>query len=279
MSHIWDTVREEVTVALAQEPAQPSRSASTPGARGALDILQYLGVQQAPVSAASIARTLGLARSTVYRLLTALEDAGFAIHYPESRRYGIGVAAFELSAGFSRQAPLSRLGAPVLASLVDRVGESGHLAVLHGRDVLYLSEERAPRRPSLVTDVGVRLPAHLTASGRAMLAALPKAQLRALFPDHTAFAQRGHAEISTYRQLTRLLVDIRAAGYAAEDGEVTEGLASVAVALRDPTGWPAASIAVTFASATAEDRVAEITVAVRAAVDELARRMHGRRVR
>ena len=50
---------------------------------------------------------------------------------------------------------------------------AGHLAVLHGRDVLYLVEERAPRRPSLVTDVGVRLPAHLTATGRAMLAALP----------------------------------------------------------------------------------------------------------
>ena len=42
------------------------------------------------------------------------------------------------------------------------------IAVLHGRDVLYVVEERAPGRPPLVTDVGVRLPAHLTASGRAI---------------------------------------------------------------------------------------------------------------
>ena len=63
-----------------------------------------------------------------------------------------------------------------LAELVDRTGQSAHLAVLHGRDVLYVLEERAPGRAPLVSDVGVRLPAHLTASGRAILARL-KSQL------------------------------------------------------------------------------------------------------
>ena len=67
---------------------------------------------------------------------------------------------------------------------------NAHLAVLHGRDVLYVVEERAAGRPPLVTDVGVRLPAHLTASGLAMLAALPPAQVRALFPSRAAFVQR-----------------------------------------------------------------------------------------
>ena len=91
------------------------------------------------------------------------------LHLPEARRYGLGVRSYELSSAFSRQEPLSRLGRPILAGLVDRIGESGHLAVLHGRDVVYIVEERAPRRPRLVTDVGVRLPSHLTASGRALL--------------------------------------------------------------------------------------------------------------
>jgi hypothetical protein len=56
---------------------------------------------------------------------------------------------------------------------IDRTNESAHLAVLNGRDVLYVLEERAPGKPPLVTDVGVRLPAQLTASGRAILAAVP----------------------------------------------------------------------------------------------------------
>ncbi|MDO9396430.1 MAG: IclR family transcriptional regulator C-terminal domain-containing protein, partial [Herbiconiux sp.] len=133
-----------------------------------------------------------------------------------------------------------------LAALVDDIGESAHLAVLHGRDVLYLVEERAPRRPALVTDVGVRLPSHVTASGRALLATLPPAQVRALFPDRAAFATRVEGGVQSYGELKRLLEGARRQGFAAEDGDVTAEIASVAVAVRDHAGWPAASIAVTF---------------------------------
>jgi DNA-binding IclR family transcriptional regulator len=193
--------------------------ADVPAARTTLRILTYLAAQRGPVAASTLAAALGLPRSTVYRLLGVLQDEGFVLHFPEARRYGIGIATFELSSGYSRQEPLARLGRPVLASLVDRIGESAHLAVLHGRDVLYLIEERAPRRPALVTDVGVRLPSHLTASGRAMLAALPAAQVRALFPDREAFAVRGEAtEPGGYGALRRLLTESAARGYAAEDG-------------------------------------------------------------
>ena len=61
---------------------------------------------------------------------------------------------------------------------------------MHGQDVLYVIEQRYPGRPMLVTDVGVRLPAHLTASGRAILAGLSRSQLRALFPDAASFVNR-----------------------------------------------------------------------------------------
>ena len=65
----------------------------------------------------------------------------------------------------------------MLSRLVADTTHNGHFAVLDGRDTLYLIEERAPGRPSLVTEVGVRLPAPLTASGLAMLAALPAPQV------------------------------------------------------------------------------------------------------
>ena len=112
------------------------------------------------------------------------------MHLADERRWASGVAAYELGTGYVRQAPLARVARVPLARLVDRVGQSAHLAVLHGREVIYVIEERAPGRPPLVTDVGVRLPAQLTASGRAMLAALPAAQVRALFPGPDAFVTR-----------------------------------------------------------------------------------------
>ena len=115
-------------------------------------------------------RSLGLPRSTTYRLLGALVEQGFVSYLPEERRYGLGVVTFELGSSYSRQMPLRRIAQPVLSRLVGTARQNAHLAVLHGPDVYYVIEERAPGRPPLVTDVGVRLPATLTASGLAILA-------------------------------------------------------------------------------------------------------------
>lgn len=222
-----------------------------PAAHRVLAVLSHLARQAGPVSAAAVARDLGLPRSTTYELLTTLADAGYVVHLADERRYGLGVAAYELGTGYTRQAPLQRLARIPLAALVDRTGFTAHLAVMHGREVIYVIEERAAGRPPLVTDVGVRLPAHLTASGRAMLAALPRAQVRALFPDADAFVARHDAGPRTYSALRRLLVDARRLGHAVEDGEVTPGFASVAVAVLDHSAHPVASVAATFPLAEA----------------------------
>ncbi len=245
-----------------------------PAADATLRILRLMSQQRGPVAAATIARSLALPRSTVYQLLATLSEHGFVVPLPEARKFGLGVAAFELSSGFSRQQPLTRVGAPVVARLVDDLGLSGHLTVLHGRDVVYLVEERAPHGPYLVTDVGVRLPAHLTASGLAMLAGLPPVQVRALYPDRGSFTTRTGAGVASYRELSAELRTTRERGYAVEDSSVTEGLRSLAVAVPDHVGWPAASVAVTFPSARDVDT--EATAArISAAAAELTRRIRG----
>lgn len=247
-----------------------------PAARQALALLQALARAPGPVPAAALARDLGLPRSTTYALLGELSEAGFVVHLPEERRYGLGVSAFEIGTAYMRQEPLARLARPVLARLVETVGQSAHLAVLHGREVLYVVEERAPGRPRLVTDVGVRLPAQLTASGRAVLAGLSAAQLRALFPDAGAFVERNGIGPRTPAQLRRVLAGVRAAGHATEDGEVTPGLASVAAAVHDHTGHPVAGAAITFPSVEVDDAARrQLARRITAAAGELTRRIGG----
>src|SRR6478735_6722959 len=253
----------------------PSRP-QVPAADQTLRILTFLGRQRGPVAARTIASHLGIPRSTVYHLLGALEGHGFVVHVPAERRWGLGVAAFELAGGYARQAPLARVGRPLLAELADRTGESAHLAVMSGRDVVYIVEERAPRRPALVTDVGVRLPAHLTATGRAMLAALPREQVRALFPDASAFSDRTGRGPQRPGELREVLRLTRSRGYASEDGEVTLGLCSVGVAVRDHSGWPIAAVAVTYAEDAGADAAA-LAALVAPAAAELARRIGGGR--
>lgn len=219
-----------------------------PAATRTLKVLRFLAAQPDPVPLERLANALDLPRSTAYHLVNAMIEQGFVTHIAEERRYCLGVAAFEVGIGYARQAPLQRIAHRPLAALVDAIGQSAHLAVPHGRDVLYVLEERAPGRAPLVTDVGVRLPAHLTASGRAIMAALPANQVRALYPDRSAFVDRHGRGPQSLRALRSVLSETRQRGYATEDGEVTPGFASVAAAVLDHNGTPQGGIATTYES-------------------------------
>lgn len=221
-------------------------SSKVPAAQATARLLTFLAEQPGPVPAAVIARALDLPRSTVYHLLSVLRDEGYVLHFPEDRRYGLGLATLGLGTAYSRQFPLTRLARPIVARLVEMTGESGHLALLNGREVLYLVEQRAPGRPALVTDVDVRLPSHVTASGRAVLAALPAAQVRALYPTPGSFTDLHGNGPHTLRELRELLRRVRARGYAEEDGDVTTGFSSVGHAIIDHRGYPIAGLALTF---------------------------------
>ncbi|WP_245993265.1 IclR family transcriptional regulator [Xylanimonas allomyrinae] len=247
-----------------------------PAVRSALRVLDHLAARAGPAPAAAVAQHLGLPRSSVYRLLTVLREEGYVTHLREERRYTLGPAAHSLATAYTRQAPLTRLARPVLARLVDATGLSAHLAVLDGRDVLYLVDERAPGGPPLVTDVEVRLPSHLTAIGRAILARLPAAHVRALYPNRAVFADRtgvGPRSLGELREVLRLT---RRRGYAVEDGEVMEGVASVGRAIVAHTGFPLGGVALSFPSAVADDaRRGELAVALGRAAAEIGRRLGG----
>ena len=217
-----------------------------PAATRTLRVLRFLASQPEPAPLDRIMRACDLPRSTAYHLLGAMVDEGFVVHLADEAATGSGLAAHEVGGGYSRQAPLPRIARRPLADLSDETGQNAHLAVLHGSDVLYVIEERAPGRPRLVTDVGVRLPAHLTASGRAMLAALPAAQVRALYPDRERSSTGHGTGPASPSALRALLAETRQRGHATEDGEVTPGFASVAAAVLDHNGHPVAGVAVTF---------------------------------
>lgn len=238
-------------------------------------VLRALSHHAAPVAAGHLARETGIPRASLYRALDDLRETGFVTHLPEERKWMLGLAAHELGFASSRQQSVQRLGQPLVRRLVDRVQQNGHLAVLHGTDVLYLAEERAPRRPSLVTDVGVRMPAPWTASGLALLAALPREQVRALFPEAGSFVARDGAP-STPRALREALQAVRADGIARERDTVTPGLSSVAVTVDSPgrVGVPAAAVAVTYEhERVSAEEVAAMEAATREAAEEVARRL------
>jgi DNA-binding IclR family transcriptional regulator len=219
-----------------------SRPEKVPAARQVLAILGHLARQAGPVPAAAVARDLDLPRSTTYQLLATMVESGFVLHLADERRYCLGSAAYELGSGYTRSQPLMRLSRVPLTRLAERTGHVAHLSVLHGTEVLYVIENRPPGAPQLGSDVGVRLPAQLTASGRAILAALPPPQVSLLFGADDRAAM-GPGPLAA---LQELLAGTRRRGHAVEDGEVTPGIAAVAVAVLDRARHPVAAVALSY---------------------------------
>jgi DNA-binding IclR family transcriptional regulator len=244
----------------------------------ALALLRELAGAAGPLPAATLATRLGLPRSSTYHLLAVLAAEGFVVHYPEEGRWGLGVAAFELGAAYLRHEPLERLGQPLVSRLAHEAGmvapAVAHLGVLHGRETVYLLREATAAPVTVVVDVGVRLPAALTASGRCQLALLSGAQVRALFPDRGAFVDRTGRGPTSLTALNATLREEGRRGWAEEDGHVVDGYASVAVAAVDRTGRPAASIGLTFRSDQVDGRARErLARAAMSVARELSRRM------
>lgn len=219
-----------------------------PAAERTLAILRALAQAPGPLPAATLASRLAIPRSSIYQLLAVLASQGFVVHLPEEERWGLGVGAFEIGAAYLRHDPLERLAQPLLRRLVGTAGRPvvAHLGVLHGDQMLYLLKERSNAPVTVVTDVGVRLPAALTASGRAILALLSRAQVRAQLSGANAFVDRTGRGPATMAELTAMLADDRARGYAVEDGFITAGYASVAAAAIDHRAHPVASISLTY---------------------------------
>lgn len=209
-----------------------------PAARNTLQILSLLSAIDVPVSAARIRSELGLPRSTTYHLLAELVDAGFVVHLPEHQTYGLGLAAYAMASAYTTQQPLVRMVTSDLEKAADIVGGSGHLSRLAGSEIVYLQEVRSARAVSLVTEVGVRLPALRTASGRSMVAHLPDSEVRATFSVS--------GESGTLRKMREDLALIRQQGWAQEIEEVSRGQTSVGVAILDHLNRPAAALAVTY---------------------------------
>lgn len=239
-----------------------------PAARNALRILTLLSLSDAPLSAARIQRELDLPRSSTYHLLRELEASGFVVHLNNPGTYGLGLAAYRMSAAYTTQQPLVRLAAKDLEAIAAFVGGSTHLSRMAGSEIVYLHEARAPKAVSLVTEVGVRLPALSTASGRIMVAHLPEAEARAVFS--------ASGEQRTYRAITSRLNLARERGWDEEREEVSRGQETVAVAVLDHLGRPAAALAATFAAGSRDDEQrAEVVGRLSAAARRVAGKFFG----
>jgi IclR family acetate operon transcriptional repressor len=214
-----------------------------------------------------LARHLGVAKSTAHRLLATLTDQGLLEQDPQTGRYRLGLAIFDLAAA-AQSTDLHEAVSSPMTELRNRTGETVQVAVLDGRDVVYVERLDSPNTLRLFLEVGRRNSAHATGCGKALLAFIRPEALDRLLAGWRLTAKTEHT-ITDVATLRTELAEIRRRGYAVNRRESEPGVISVAAPIRDATGKTIAAISVAGPAERLEPHefpIAQVTVEVAAAV-------------
>lgn len=209
-----------------------------------LSILEAVANSADPVPLAHLTDLLGIDRSSAFRLANTLRRRGFLANPTGGRDYVLGPSILRLSQKYGWSNMLIGFCREPLKTLGITTGETAHLAVLHGTQALFLDHHSSTNQIIVVSgQTGETVPLYCTAHGKALIADYDGTQLRQLFgnmefPRHTA------KTIVTIGDLAKSCAQIKAEGYALDDGEYIEEVRCVAAPIRDKDGTVVASIGI-----------------------------------
>jgi IclR family transcriptional regulator, KDG regulon repressor len=240
-------------------------------ARG-LRILELLAEVKQPMRVADIAVRLDIPRSATYELINTLRLHRF-LDQDSDGRLMLGAKLGMLGASFESGVDLPRMAAEAARTLRDRCDETVQVAVLDDRYVLNIAKADSSRQLRLVSNLGRRLPAHVTGLGKVLLAALPPEE----FDRRMAGVQLETYTSTSIADLDALraeLANVRRAGFAIDNAESTTEVRGVAAPIQDTSGETIAAISISVpVIRMTDDRLTECTILVRDAADGLSRRL------
>lgn len=226
---------------------------STPAVKtvtNAMTVLRAFG-DQGEWGVSELARALDMNKSVVHRLLNTLVAGGMLERTAGGGTYGIGVELIRIARQAERHNPMIRVAHAYLEELATATGDSCTLAVLRNRRGLYADVVAGTQRLRFSVEVGESLQLHAGAGGKALLAYQSDAFIDEILADDLeAYTE---STITDPDKLREELAEIRAAGYAFSDSEVTPGTRSVAAAVRDNDGRAVATLIVTAVAARMPD--------------------------
>ena len=201
----------------------------------AFAILEEIARNRDGIGLADLAKRVALHNSTAFHLVKTLVLLGYVRQMKDTKRYRIGRPLFALAASALDEVEMVSLATPVLEELSRETGESAHFSVPMGDAVVVLARTSGPGAFQLIDRAGAVRPAHCTALGKIMLAALGPDQLE-------QFMARADLKALTAKTITsadllrREIAEVRRAGLAIDDGEFDAELRCVALPVRDFSG-------------------------------------------
>jgi IclR family KDG regulon transcriptional repressor len=222
-----------------------------------MQVLEYLADVET-ASFVEIVRALDLPNSSGHQLLHTIAARGF-IHFDDtSRRYALGIRAWEIGQAYRQSADLPSLAQPLMDDLVRSTSETVQLSALDGTDNVYLAISETPHAMKLVSSVGHRLPAHATGLGKVLLAGLTDDEIRSRYADAAPLERFTDRTITSLDELIERAHAIRDSGYGEDREEYVIGVRCIAMPVRDSAGNTVAALSVSMPTPRYSRKVAAI---------------------
>jgi IclR family acetate operon transcriptional repressor len=226
--------------------ATTAQTSSTGGMRSvhtALRIIEELSRSQ-PLGVAELARELGLPKSSAFRSLKTLAEAGWVrAETGEIPRWVLTTKTLRIGLTASSDPTLRDLASREMAAIRDAVGETVHLSIPDEGHLVVIARVDGTNSLRTFLELGTRAPIYATAGGRAMLAARPDQDIERLLDREMAIQSEGTA---TRAAIWDEIARARRLGYASNAAEWRTDIAALASAITSPTGHAAAAISISM---------------------------------
>jgi DNA-binding IclR family transcriptional regulator len=229
------------TVSATGKSPAPENASVLTLSRGLAILDAFAGQQELGVN--EIARRVGVHKSTVSRLCATLEQAGYLDRANGSAKFRLGTRLYRLVGAPSAAPDLRAVARPILMAVVDKTGETAHLASLQRGELITIEVVEGHHLMRMQGRVGQRQLFHASALGLAILAELPPDEVDELLGKGQLTRLTPHT-VTDRRQLRQRLAEIRTTGYSVDFEGVEEGLRCVGAVVRDANGGIAGAISV-----------------------------------
>jgi IclR family transcriptional regulator, pca regulon regulatory protein len=225
-----------------------------------------------------LARDLGLTRSTTHRYVATLASLRYLEQDGSTRKYRLGPRVLDLGFSMLGSLELREVAAPHLRRLTDTTGHTSNLAIRDDTDVILIDRVRG--RPGryhhleFTLHVGSRLPSYCSATGKALLAFVPRPDLDRLL-DRMDLVPRGPRTLTDRSALMAELEQVRRTGLATNDEELESALRSIAAPVRARSGEvvAAVNVAIPWSPAAMSELVTELGPTIQATAQQIEARV------
>jgi DNA-binding IclR family transcriptional regulator len=238
----------------------------------AMQILSCFDNSNPERGVSEIAQIVGLHKATTHRIVVTLLNGGYLERAADGERYRLGLRLAEMGLTVMRRLDFRREAIPHMHALQERFGETCDLSVFSRGEVLYLEVVQSRHALRIASRPGQRMPVHCTASGKVLLAFLPDKDLAQSLREPL---RRSTANtVISQERIMEQLEEIRAQGYAIDDGEFEEGVRALAAPIRDNTGKVVAALGMPGPAARMDAQfIAEVAPALVAAANDISAHM------